>query len=276
MRPFRFGVSLLTFLFGAFSIVSLIQEGLNVGIGAPLLRLLDYYRKSLDVFLSWADLPLMELVQTLTNWIQIDWRLNPWWKYLFAPTWLYFSAAAATVLVAQGRIYFFLVDFISGSVIALSTSVASSAFPLDTSSPIPVIIMSAGFVAFGLCEFPWHRGYGVLPSQSQSRTLFWFAAAYPLANLIIAIVVIALSFASANYGYPIPAIVQVLFIVVSMALRSLAAAIFGATFLRKPGEDWRKNLLSYGTFRHGWWVLSVIGAAVFFIACGRGLERFGL
>jgi len=276
MRPFWIAVSFLTFLFGALSIASLIQEGLDVGIAAPLLRLLNYYKKSLDVFLSWADPPIVELVQILKNWVHIDWRFNPWWKYLFAPIWLYFSAAAATVLVAQKRIFFFIVDFTFGCVTALGTSVASSAFPLDTSSPIPVIIISAGFVAFGLCEIPWHRGYGILPNQNRSRTLLWFAAAFPLANLIIAIVVVAFSWASASYGYPIPAIAQILFIVVSMALRSLVAAAYGATFLRKSGEDWLRNLLAYGTFKHGWRVLSVIGAAVFFIACGRGLERFGL
>jgi hypothetical protein len=269
--------SLFGLIFGALSVVLLIQEGLNEGLSAPLVRLLNYYKIVIEFSLTWADPFIKDFVAFLKGWTPIDFQFNPWCKYLFTPMWLYFCASAAAVFKANHRIFYSIFLAIMGTVIGLISCVAASHWPLDTTSILPSLTIVTGFVVFGFGEILWHTAFHTPKGESRSVHFLQFSTVYPVANLVIAVGIVGISLKSAQLGQPIPAIVQVLCIVVLMALRNFAAAFYGATFYRLPGEgSWGTKFKQYATFAHGRRVLAVICAAILFMVLGRGLERVGL
>lgn len=273
--------SIISLIFSALSVVLLIKEGLDVGVGAPLLRLLHYYKSLIDFLLTWADNPLRDFIGLLKSFVLMNFHFNIWWKYLFIPMWLYFFSSAMTALTMTSltmthRILYCIFDVATGGSIALISSVAASALPLDTASARPVLIISAGFVAFGFGDICWHTAFLTPVGANRLNKFLWFFAAYPLANFIIAVVVVTISSILAQSGYLVPAVAQLLCIVVLMALRNLAAAAYGATFERMQGETWRTKFAGYATGVHGRRVLIVIFAAILFLLLSRGLEIVNL
>jgi len=260
--------SIIGLFFSALSVVLLIQEGLEVGVVAPLHRLLDYYKAALDFLLSWADPFVARFVETIKSLVLVNLQFNPWWKYLFVPMWLYFCAAAVTTLSAQRSIPYAIFDATIGAVIALASSATASTMPINTASSIPVFIVALGFVVFGFAEITWHSLFHTPSNQNRWTKLLRFSAAYPLGNAVAAAAVVALSAKSADLGYIIPAVAQLLCIVILMAFRNILAAFYGATFERQPGARWLQSLLAYGTFIHGFRVLIVIFGAILFIILG--------
>jgi hypothetical protein len=263
-------------LFGAISVLLLIQEGLELGVGAPLVRLLNYYKAALDFFLSWADPLVARFIEVLKSLAFIDLHLNPWWKYLFVPMWLYFFTAALTALNVHHSVTYFIFYVTAGAVVAVTLSAAASTMPLSTVSSFPVLIIAVGFVVFEFAGNVWVTLFRPLLSQGRWMQFLLGLAAYPLVDAVIATVVISVSIKSAREGYPMPAIAQVLCIVVLMAFRNITASFSGATFERKPRLGRRRTFVGYGTFVHGRRVLIAICGAILFAVLGRGLERVGL
>ena len=268
--------STIGLIFGTLSIALLIQEGLDVAISAPLMRLLNYYKAVLDFFLGWADPYLKDIAQHIREYVNIDFHFNPWWKYLFAPMWLYCCAAATTAITAHRSILYAIFYAFTGSAIALVSSLVASIWALDSASAGPVLVIAVGLALFGFGGVVWHTIFLTPPEQSKKWKLVKFSAAYPGGNLLIAVLVSWVSIKLGRIGYFIPSVVQVLAAVSLMALRDLSAGAYGATFERAPLESWRKKFRSYGTSVHGRRETAVICAAILSIVLGRGLERIGL
>jgi hypothetical protein len=195
--------------------------------------------------------------------------------------WLYFFSSAMAVLTVtyftwKMKISWTLYDIVVGSAIALFASVAASSFPLDTTSLTPVLIIAAGFFVFGFADICWHAIFIFPVGVNRLNRFLWFFAAYPLANIIVAGGVVVISIFATQNGVNVPAVAQVLAIVVLMALRNLAVAVYGATFERMEGITWKTQFNRYGTAIHGRRVIIVIIAAVFYLSLTRGLEIVNL
>lgn len=256
--------TVLSICIGAMSILKAIEDGLKIGLAPVLSDFLKLYEKAVSFGLFVFDL-LIPYV--------FHWPFGLSWKYIFVPMMLYFASAAWGNLVAHNDRRFALFDLAVGFMLAFYSSLAASAYSLDTARLEPVLIIAGAFICFSLADVLYHRFFFSRPpdsslDKSNFRLLF---LAYPITDTVIAGATMALAYLlSERNGGAIPMLVQVLFMVVAMAVRNIAGGFYLATFNKKANSNWVRGLSDSGTFFHGLRVLSTLVSAMAIIAASRG------
>ena len=257
-------------IYSVLSVMALIQMGLNFGIGKPLTALLDLYH-TIASFIGMLLHPIVEpFVLSVARLLNIRLPYNPWWVHLFIPMSLYLLTIGLAIRVGHKREMAGIVLAVVGAIVAFVSSLAASAWPLDSVSPEPALLIGIGFVVFLFLCVTWHSLF-IAPQGTRRRTFWRFALAYPLFNVIIVLFVVWGSGNLRAIGYSVPGAIQVLTMAFLMASRDICAGAYGATFERPPQVPWLKHFVNYTTTFQGARTLGVIVAAVLILALGRGV-----
>jgi hypothetical protein len=148
--------SVLSFLAGVLSLVILAQQGVLIGMAAPIKEIIDFYGKVVEALLGWADQPVRDAVAYLEQVLGIDLRFDQTWKHVFLLLWLYFSSDFR-INLSSSRYAFAVFTLLWGSLVAVVTSVIASSAGLSSSHVNTLAVMAPilGIIVFDTGRCIW-------------------------------------------------------------------------------------------------------------------------
>ena len=251
------------------SLVSLVKEGFDFGLAAPLDSILQYYQKFVEKALGWTEPYLRHGLERLRNIIGFDLRLLAHWKHFFVPMCFYVTATSY-VNVKRRRYDSAIFTLILGVPLALASAVASGSLPLDDPRMFPAIPPIIGFMVFqtgqGIWDASWHRYGDNTWWQSFRYFLKWFVLSDAILGL--AAIGIVLGF---EIGLSNPSVVAFLIFITLLAFRTLGVAARAAAKDREVTKTWFQKFKILGGFHLGSRILGVLVGMIIFLAINAGL-----
>lgn len=272
MRRMRKVASIVGLTLGVLSVLYLAKMGLNLGFHAPLARMLDYYRSTVEFFLGPAELLLKYILSCVSNWVGIDLHLYPHWKYTFLPMWLYFGLDARVYWHRKQRVSA-AITILWGGLVALATSFAAGTILLDDSNILFLIFPVTGFVIYEVGQAASdatlinpEEVLGEVPRWWKTFRYYFLRLA--LTNAIIGCLVILLCLQTQRLSLHVPNLIFQVIYLVALAMRNILLSAWIATFDRAKSQTWTDRFTGLSLQRHGFAIVTVIGGAVLFVVLG--------
>lgn len=264
------------YLCAVLSLVSLLRLGFDIGLAAPLNKMLEFYVNILQLSFGWADPYLKALLHFIDEHFALNLQLYPHWKQLFVPMWLYFSTGAKAHWDDQRRsLAIWIIVF--GFILAFIVSVASSSMPLNTQSMLPFLFSVATMILYSsvmtgiMTTYPPHKTIRRGVVYSRWRILLYYIIAFPLADSFIGIAILLFGNLVRQFAFVSLNLVLLFIYIFSLALRNLAVSAWIATFDRAEGQPWIHRFQDIVAHRQGLLILSTVVGAALFLALNAGL-----
>ena len=260
---------------GALSLVLLAQQGLALGFVAPLQIIIDFYQRTIDIFFGWADAPLSLLAQAFAARFDLDIALQPHWKHILVPMWLYVGADCRvmwSIKRERAAIFFAIV----GGALAVAASIGAAAAPMDDPWMRPVLFPVAALFAFNFLQAIWDALFKRRPGRTRLQVFAYYAGLFAVGNLAIGAIVVAVGLLARDLNLQGLSLVLLLLLVGLIASRDLLVSAFGVSKRLAPGQSWWAGYSATANVRLGSMVLATLGAALGFLALNAGLGLAGL
>lgn len=259
----------ITFVFVGYSmnvlsLVSLVEEGLDFGVSAPLDSILKHYEKVVERLLGRTEPYLRYGLERLRDIIGFDLRLFAHWKHFFVPMFFYVTATSS-VNVGRSRYDSAIFTLIWGVPLALASAVASGSVPLDDPRMFPAIPPIIGFMVFQTGQGIWDASRHRYGDNTWWQSFRYFLKWFVLFDAILgpAAIFIVLWF---EIGLSNPSVVAFLIFITLLAFRTLGVAAWAAAKDRDVTKTWYQKFKTLGGFHLGIRILGVlVGTLLVFV-----------
>ncbi|MDZ4690265.1 hypothetical protein [Terricaulis sp.] len=264
--------SVLGLLASALSLASLIIQGFQLGLSAPIGAMLAYYEGLLHALLGWAEPILLRLADFASAWLGIEIRLSPAWKHVFVLVWLYFSVDARSSFLQQRPI-----TASATLVVGLGVSVASvGAVSWANGSDLASVVFATafpilGFVIHAIIESVLTTAFYRFPGRSVVQSLRYYLMTEVLSALLAGGVAIAVALMAWRMGAPLAALIALGAFILVRGAYWLLRGVYIEIAECSEGESWRQRFMCSGAGQFGALIFSVVLGALLFVAFNAGL-----
>lgn len=262
----------VSFVFSVAGVLSYYDVFLDQGIYPVLEGAVSSYRSAVHQAFSFLDDPLRSLVAWFAQVFRANLELQPYWKDIFVPTWLYFASLAFAAR-ADGRVAYRRALFVFGLLLAFifSVFVATSSKELSSAPALEALVLSV--VLYELGAFVLLLLLVKKMNRASAPNFGTYLIEKPLTTLAMGIIAamvlqLVLAFEFADYESAI-ALVLIGFILL-LGLRDIALAIFFAVQNR---NDWPGSFKDRLFSSKSWLLGSMIVLVI--LAASAGVVREG-
>lgn len=255
------------------SLASLIFQGFELGISAPVAAMLHFYESLLAALLGWTEAPLAKLARAASGWIGLTLHPAPEWKHVFVLVWLYFSTDARSSFM-QKRTITATATLIFGALVSVAAAIASGggASPGLSSLLWAIGVPLAGFLLHAIIESVLTTMFYREPHRTAAHSLRYYFMTEVLSALVAGAAAIVVAIALAPTAGPSWAAITALagFVVVRGAYWLLRGLYIGVTD-HGADESWFRRFARSGSGQFGMLIFSVVLGALLFVALNAGI-----
>lgn len=269
-------LSPLSMIFGALSVVMLVQEIFDENLASALQILVEYYEAALTAVLGWLEVLLASALSAAAIWLGITLKLDPIWKHVFVLMMVPVVAVSRTNFDSSEEKGLQVAFF--GSLVALSASTAFGVtIHADTISyirqnpgPLAILIFVPIVPTISVLLLDYIMfGRPLRPLKRVGRV------AAILVSSAIALLIVAMAMEAFVPRFDMdadrrrPMLAFLWAVAPALGYAAFLVALGGAKFLSSPTG-------SPGATETGKSILATFGGALAFLLTNAGLERAGL
>ncbi|WP_395646132.1 hypothetical protein [Terricaulis sp.] len=253
------------------SLASLIFQGFELGVSAPIAAMLHFYEAVLSALFGWAEAPLAQLARAVGRWLGAIVRPAPEWKHLFVLVWLYFSTDARSSFM-QKRTITATATLALGALVSVAAALASGGGAETGDVLLAVGVPLTGFLLHAIIESVLTTAFYREPGRSLAHSMRYYFMTEVLSAVIAGAAAIAIAVALAPSAGPSWAAIAALsgFVVVRGAYWLLRGLYIGVTN-HGPEESWFRRFVRSGSGQFGMLIFSVVLGALLFVALNAGI-----
>lgn len=254
------------------SLASLIFQGFQIGVSAPIAAMLEFYETLLGALLGWAEAPLARLAEAAGRWLGVPLQPAPEWKHVFVLVWLYFSTDARSSFL-QRRTITATVTLLLGAVVSVAAAAASGG---AASSDLADLLFAVGaplggFLIHAVIESTLTTTFYRQAGRSVAASLRYYFMTEVLSALVAGAAAIAIAFAAAPVGTSWSAISALGGFVLARGAFWLLRGVYIGFTDRAEGESWFRRFVRSGSGQFGMLIFSVLLGALLFVALNAGI-----
>lgn len=258
----------------------------------PIYIILEYYKKAVTFLLGPLE-PALRAIVAYGNWLfDIRLMLEPHWKHVLIPVWLYF-AADAKVIWGKRRQFSALFSAFWGGLTALTCAIAVGITPIDEASILPLLCSLGAFIIYDLTMSAWDATFHRYPQYTWWQTFSYYGVRFPVADAVIGAAIVGIVLFVSRFGYSMPSVASLILLLMALAIRNLVVSARAAALSTQVQEEprallergfpaqaadrtWSEIFNAMGTTQMGLYILQAIAGAFLFIASNAGLQLIGL
>lgn len=255
------------------SLASLIFQGFELGVSAPIAAMLAFYETILNAALGWAEAPLAAFAGLASSWIGVNLHPAPEWKHIFVLVWLYFSTDARSSFMQKSAVTG-VATLLFGALVSLAAVAASGGGGGSGVSDIlwAIGVPLAGFVLHAVIESVLTTIFYKEAGRSVAQSMRYYFMTEVLSAFVASVGAILIAMLGALHLSASWAAIAALagFVIVRGGFWLARGLYIGVTD-HAPGESWVRRFARSGSGQFGILIFSVVFGALLFVALNAGL-----
>lgn len=216
------------------SLLGYYDKFIEGGITYVLDDIITAYRNVVYRVFGYFDFPLSVLAAAIARLFELNRELQPYWKDVIIPTWLYF-AALATAAKAEGRTTYRVALFIFGAFLALTLSVLLATQGTELSPAPALATLVVGVLLYELAAYALLMLLVQKDKRAAAPRLGRYVLEKPLTTILMGTCATAMFSLGLSNSESVAALALVFFVFL-LAIRDMVLAWFFATENRGQWE----------------------------------------